>query len=86
MPSIYDTVILPTIKLTLSAKMDNHNSNGTDQQLNPQDILNHHAEKWQTPLTSEAFAQKLDKIDPLQHVRDEFYIPKVGGLPKGISI
>lgn len=83
MLSIYDTVILPTIELPSSAKMDKHNCNEKDQ---PQDILNNRAEKWQLSITSEAFARKLDENDPLRHVRDEFYYPKAGGLPKGIFI
>jgi hypothetical protein len=86
MLSIYDTVILPTVELPLSVKMDKHNCNEKNQQLNPQDILNNRAEKWQLSITSEAFARKLDENDPLRHVRDEFYYPKVGGLPKGIFI
>ena len=86
MPSTHDTIILPTIELTLGAKMHSHNCNGKDHQQTPQDILNNQAEKWQISITSEEFARKLDENDPLHHVRDEFYFPKIGGLPKGIFI
>jgi kynureninase len=86
MPCNQDTFILPTIELTFSAKMYNHNCNGQNHQLTPQDSLNNQAEKWQISITSEAFARKLDENDPLRHVRDEFYFPKSGGLPKGMFI
>jgi hypothetical protein len=86
MPSNDDILILPTIELTLSDKMNSHHDNDQNEKLTPQDILNNQAKKWQIPITSEAFAQKLDEKDSLHHVRDEFYFPKMGGLPKGIFI
>jgi hypothetical protein len=86
MPSNNDILILPIAELTLSTKMNNHDCNGICQELTPQDILNNHAEQWQIPIASEAFARKLDENDPLHHVRDEFYIPKNRTLPKGIFI
>jgi hypothetical protein len=86
MPSNHDTLILPMTQLILSAKMNNHNCNGKYEQFTPQDILNNQAEKWQISITSEAFARKLDENDPLRHVRDEFYYPKIGTLPNGIFI
>ncbi|CAF1215889.1 unnamed protein product [Adineta ricciae] len=81
MPSIDDTVILSTTALSLSAKMSNQHCNGDHQSITPQGILEQQAEKWQVPLTSKAFAHKLDEIDPLKHMRDEFVIPTVGDLP-----
>jgi hypothetical protein len=86
MPSTHNTIISPTIELTISEKMIRHCCNEIGQHSSPQDILNSQAKKWQTQLTSEAFASKLDENDPLRCIRDEFYIPKIGGLPKGIYI
>jgi hypothetical protein len=86
MPSPHDISKLPAGVLTLSANMHTHNYNGKNQKLSPQDILNNQAEKWQIPITSEAFARKLDENDPLRHVRDEFYYPKIGNLRQGIFI
>ncbi|CAF0777967.1 unnamed protein product [Rotaria sp. Silwood1] len=60
----------------------NNNLNKNDQSLNPQNTLNHLSEKWHVSITSEEFARKLDENDSLRNLRDEFYIPKVGGLPK----
>ncbi|CAF4088260.1 unnamed protein product [Rotaria sp. Silwood2] len=56
--------------------------NAKCQQLTPQDILNQLSEKWNVSITSEEFARKLDENDSLRSLRDEFYVPKVGGLPK----
>ncbi len=86
MPSNHDIFILPLSELTISAKMNGFHCNEQDQSLTPQDILNNQSEKWQISITSEAFARKLDETDPLRHVRDEFYYPKKGTLPKGIFI
>lgn len=82
MPSNQEILILPSTDLILNAKMHSHNCNGKEQNVNPQDILQNYAKKWQIPITSEAFARRLDENDPLNHVRDEFYYPKVGTLPK----
>lgn len=86
MPSNYDVFILPATELSLSAKMHSQYCNGKEKPSSPQNTLNNYAEKWQISKTSEAFARKLDENDPLNHVRKEFYYPKVGTLPKGIFI
>ncbi|CAF0728622.1 unnamed protein product [Adineta steineri] len=83
MPSLWAEVISPKIKTLLGKKMDNDIYNKQNQQLHPQDILKNQAEKWQISLTSEQFARKLDETDPLQHTRNEFYVPKIGTLPHG---
>ena len=83
MPSHHDLFILPTTELPFSTKMNTHISNEKKLQLNPQDILQNQAEKWQISITSEEFARKLDETDSLRHMRDEFYYPKNGTLPKG---
>lgn len=84
MPSTDDRFILSNTGLALSTEMDTHLCNGKSQQLTPQDNLDEYAEKWQISITSEEFARKLDEIDPLRHVREEFYYPKKGTLPKSI--
>ena len=86
MPSNHDTIILSMSEVTLSAKMDSQYCNGKEEKLSPQDILNNYANKWQISMTNEAFARKLDENDPLRHLRDEFYYPKIRSLPKGTFI
>lgn len=36
-------------------------------------------------LTSYDFAEVLDEVDPLKHLRQEFFYPKMKTLPKGIA-
>jgi hypothetical protein len=86
MPSNHDILILPMSELTLGAKMNSPHCNGVDENLMPQDILDNQAEKWQISITSEAFARQLDENDSLNHLRDEFYYPKIKSLPKGVFI
>ncbi|CAF0737466.1 unnamed protein product [Rotaria sordida] len=60
----------------------NNDFHGPGQQSSPQDILNHLSKKWNVSITSEEFARKLDEKDSLRNLRDEFYLPKLGSLPK----
>lgn len=41
------------------------------------------AKKWEVDWTSLDFAKKMDEMDHLAHLRNEFHYPKCGGLPKG---
>jgi 5-methylcytosine-specific restriction endonuclease McrBC regulatory subunit McrC len=36
-------------------------------------------------LTSRELAQKLDESDKLAHLRQNFYIPRIGTLPEGLN-
>ncbi|CAF0746055.1 unnamed protein product [Rotaria sordida] len=60
----------------------NNDFHGSGHQPSPQDILNHLSKKWNVSITSEEFARKLDENDSLRNLRDEFYLPKLGSLPK----
>ena len=65
---------------------NNHNNDDSAHVQNPRDVLGNYAKKWQVQSDSEAFARKLDENDPLQSMRDEFFIPKMGTLPTGTCI
>lgn len=75
------------LPITVSDTNQTHcESTTTKDDRTPRDTLNSYAEQWGLEFTNEAFARKLDQIDPLQHLRNEFYIPKLRTLPKGISL
>ena len=84
MPDINEIMTLPTIDIDISSKMDEHHQNKNCQLATPEDILHNLSNKWHTPIESEEFARKLDENDSLNHVRDEFFMPKISNLPKGI--
>lgn len=85
MPSNNDIHILSSTQLTVSANMSGLMSNGKDSHSTPQDLLEYQAEKWQISMTDEQFAKKLDENDPLKSFRNEFFFPKIGTLPQGIT-
>ena len=66
--------------------MNCHHCTGVNSILSPQETLNEQVEKWKVSLNSEEFARKLDENDDLHHLRDEFYYPKKGTLPKGMLV
>ena len=88
MPSTHSTIGSPNIELAVSEKMSlraEHDRIAEPQQT-PRQTLDEHAQKWQLETASEAFAHKLDEIDPLRHVRQEFFVPKMSTLPKGKTL
>ena len=51
----------------------------------PQDLLETKAHESNFSLTSQDFAAWMDRHDPLGHIRQEFFCPKLSTLPKGTS-
>ena len=86
MPLVDSTVVSSTIETQLNTKTNSSAYNKTCHSLTLEDALNYQSEKWDIPITSEAFARKLDENDPLRHIRNEFFYPKNRTLPKGIFI
>lgn len=88
MPSTHSTIGLPNIELAVGEKMalrTEHDQIAESKQT-PRQALDERANTWQLETTSEAFAHKLDEIDPLRHVRQEFFVPKMSTLPKGKTL
>jgi hypothetical protein len=73
------------MELNVGTKSSNDCNLADQQERMPRDVLNQYAKQWQVEPNSERFAQKLDEIDPLRHVRQEFLFPKLSTLPKGTS-
>jgi hypothetical protein len=43
----------------------------------PSAVLEIHAKTWNIDVTSEKFAEEMDKVDPLREYRSKFHIPRV---------
>ena len=49
-----------------------------------QSFLDTKSHQWQLQLNTEQFARYMDNVDPLAHMRKEFFYPKKGTLPNGL--
>ena len=69
-----------TINFRLQVK---HDDKTEVEHCHPAETLREKATSWNSDVTSQEFAKKMDAEDPLRHLRDQFHYPKSIDLPQG---